>query len=171
MKPPRMQQDVVDEVLADWARERPDLDASPIAILGRLTRVMARVRSRLNASHEDAGLSQGSFDVLANLRRSGPPHRKTVGDLADSSMLTAAGVTFRLDRMEAAGLIRRRRSAEDRRVVYAELTDEGYALIDRIIGTHLETERDILSALSPREQQQLEKLLRKLDSGLGLDPE
>ncbi|MFJ5958381.1 MarR family winged helix-turn-helix transcriptional regulator [Paenarthrobacter sp. NPDC092416] len=160
---PDAESDVVESVIQDWRRERPDLDPSTIGIFGRLQRVVAQQRAVLDVNYEEYGLTLASFDVLANLRRSGPPHRKTAGELASSSMLTTGGITFRLDRMEEQKLIERVRSREDRRVVYAQMTQRGKELIDEVISKHLETQRTMLAGLSPEEIQQLAMLLKKTE--------
>ncbi|MHC6222467.1 MarR family winged helix-turn-helix transcriptional regulator [Arthrobacter sp. MMS24-S77] len=158
--------DAIDRILADWLRERPDLDASSIGVLGRLLRLANQVRA-VESSYFDAyGLTLASFDVLANLRRSGPPHRKTAGELATSSMLTTGGITFRLDRMEEQNLIERVRTREDRRVVYAQLTAHGKAVIDEAFGRHLDKQRQMLSGLTPSELDQLAALLKKAEASV-----
>lgn len=158
--------DPIEDIVRDWSRERPELDASTIGIFGRLTRVTGQQRAIFNARHEESGLTLASFDVLANLRRSSFPHRKTAGQLADSSMLTTGGVTFRLDRMEAQNLLERVRIPEDRRVVYAQLTPHGKDVVDTAIATHLETQRQMVAGLTPAEANQLAMLLKKLDSSI-----
>jgi DNA-binding MarR family transcriptional regulator len=160
------QPDAIDGILADWARERPDLDASSIDVLGRLMRLGNQVRAAESSYFDEYGLTLASFDVLANLRRSGPPHRKTAGELATSSMLTTGGITFRLDRMEEQNLIERVRTREDRRVVYAQLTAHGKAVIDEAFGKHLEQQRRLLSGLTPSELDQLAMLLKKAEASV-----
>lgn len=154
--------DDVDEIIEQWATERPDLNADAIGVFGRLARIQARQRAILQEVHERHGLTLASFDVLANLRRSGAPHRKTAGDLATSSLLTSGGITFRLDKMEAGGLIRRVRSATDRRVVYAELTDEGLAKIDAVFADHLAAERAMLQDFTDDEVREIGTVFRRL---------
>lgn len=158
--------DPVATAIIQWSRERPDLDPGPMAVFGRIARIFALQRRAQAAVHEPLGLSHAAFDVLANLRRSGAPHRKTASSLAESSMISTGGVTFRLDGLEAAGLIRRTRDARDRRVVYAELTERGREVIDEAIETHLAMEQDLLAGLSPRERQHLAKLLAKVERSL-----
>ncbi|MFD9719022.1 MarR family winged helix-turn-helix transcriptional regulator [Streptomyces sp. NPDC059076] len=158
--------DEVDRIITEWRAERPGLDASSIDVVGRVTRCGLLVRNLSNRMYDRHSINQSIFDVLASLRRMGPPYRKTARELATSSLLTSGGMTMRLDRMERDGLIRRIRSAEDRRSVYAELTPAGFALIDRIIDEHLEREREMLETLSSEEQQQLAGLLRKLETRL-----
>ncbi|MEU8796368.1 MarR family transcriptional regulator [Spirillospora sp. NPDC048819] len=158
--------DEVERIIAEWRAERPSLDPDSIAVLGRITRCGLLVRNLSNRLYDEHSINQSIFDVLAGLRRMGPPYRKTARELATSSLLTSGGMTMRLDRMERDGLVRRIRSADDRRNVFAELTPAGFALIDRIIDVHLEREREMLATLSDEEQEQLAHLLRKLEHRL-----
>ncbi|HEY8524459.1 MAG TPA: MarR family transcriptional regulator [Acidimicrobiales bacterium] len=159
-------EDEVDRIIAQWRNERPDLDPSPMGVFGRLARISIARQSLLTKFMAQYDLSPAGFDVLANLRRSGPPHRKTPSELATSSLLSSGGVTFRLDRLEAAGLIRRVPSPTDRRVMYAELTPEGLALIDDVMKIHLEHEHELLVDFSQEERDTLARLLSKLEASL-----
>lgn len=164
--------DAVAKVIEDWARERPELDTSPLEVLARLHRSFLRYSTRLTASIERHGLSVAGFDVLTALRRSGEPYRLTAGRLADSGLVSSAGVTLRLDRLEKDGLIARERDADDRRVVYSRLTEKGLATVDTVFAEHLDNERRMLGRVSPSERRQLARLLRKLeDSILASDEE
>ena len=158
--------DAVDHILEDWSREKPGLDASTIGVFGRLARIIIKQRAIENSVFEKYGLTLASFDVLANLRRSGEPHRKTAGELASSSMLTTGGITFRLDRMEEQNLIERVRTRTDRRVVYAQLTSHGKEVIDSIFAEHLATQRQMLEGLNQKEVNQLSALLRKVSASI-----
>ena len=158
--------DPIEQATEQWLRERPDLDPTPMAVYGRIARIFNLQRRAQASVHEPLGLTHAAFDMLANLRRSGAPHRKTATSLAQSSMISTGGVTFRMDGLEAAGLIRRVRDENDRRVVYAELTDKGREVIDRAIEAHLQMEHDLLADLSPRERQSLIKLLGKVEASL-----
>ncbi|MGY0022774.1 MarR family winged helix-turn-helix transcriptional regulator [Streptomyces sp. cg35] len=159
-------QDAVTQVVADWARERPELDTSPLEVLARLHRSFLRYNTKLNASIERHGLSVAGFDVLTALRRSGEPYRLTAGQLAASGLVSSAGVTLRMDRLEKDGLIARERDADDRRVVYSRLTDEGLAKVDEVFADHLDNERRMLAGLSPSERRQLARLLGKLERSI-----
>lgn len=154
--------DEVDHIIEEWRRQRPDVDAASIGTVGRIARLSGIQTIILRGVHERFGLSPAAFDVMASLRRSGPPYRKTAGELAESSLLTSGGVTLRLDRLEADGWVRRVRSDEDRRVVFAELTEKGLAAIDAVFDAHIAAERDLLRELSPTERRQLNDLLRRL---------
>jgi DNA-binding MarR family transcriptional regulator len=158
--------DSVDAIVEQWRHERPDLDPSPIALFGRVHRVYLRYQAVLNKTFAKHGLNSASFDVLAALRRSGAPYRKTGTQLANGSLLSSAGVTFRLDRLEEAGLIERQRDHDDRRVVYSALTDTGLEVIDRTIEAHLEAEAALLTGLTAKERQQLATLLSKLEQSI-----
>ena len=129
--------DHVDGILAEWRVERPDLDPSPMAVFGRVARIAGRSAPLLAQLLERYDLTPASFDVLANLRRGGAPYRKTPTELAATSMLSSGGITFRLDRLESDGLIRRVRSEKDRRVAYAELTPLGLKRIDKVMATRV----------------------------------
>ena len=162
----RADPDAVDEIVAQWRDQRPDLDPSPIALFGRVHRVYLRYQAVISRGFSEFGLNSASFDVLAALRRSGPPYRKTATELATGSLLSSTGVTFRLDRLEQAGLIERQRDARDRRVVYSQLTEAGLAVIEQAIAKHLEYEHQLLTGLTPREREQLAGLLSKLERSI-----
>ena len=159
-------EDPVERAMAQWRAERPDLDPAPMAVFGRIARIFALQRIAQAAVHQPLGLSHAAFDVLANLRRSGAPHRMTATSLATSSMISTGSVTFRMDGLEAAGLIRRARDSDDRRVVHAELTEQGLVVIDQAIEAHLIMEHVVLTRLTNREREQLTRLLAKLESAL-----
>ncbi|MGG2464864.1 MarR family winged helix-turn-helix transcriptional regulator [Streptomyces sp. RGM 3693] len=160
------ERDAVAMVIEDWARERPELDTAPLEVLARLHRSFLRYSTRLTTSIERHGLSVAGFDVLTALRRSGRPYRLTAGQLADSGLVSSAGVTLRIDRLEKDGLIVRERDAEDRRVVYSRLTDEGLAKVDKVFAEHLDNERRMLGGMSPAECRQLARLLGKLEHSI-----
>jgi DNA-binding MarR family transcriptional regulator len=160
------ERDGVDLILEQWRRERPDLDHSPIGVIGRVSRLARELEQRLEPVYREHGLEQGWHDVLATLRRNGPPFRLRPSELTGTLMLTSSGTTKRLDRLEQAGLIARTPDPDDRRGTLITLTAAGRELIDAVTAAHLENERRILSALSKAEQRELADLLRKLQLGL-----
>jgi len=163
--------DAVDRIISEWHAQRPDVDAASIGVFGRLNRLQPLQRAATAHLHERHGLSIAAFDVLASLRRSGEPYRKTVGELAASSLLTSSAVTLRLDNLERDGLVRRVRTGSDRRQVHAELTDEGRARIDAIFEEHIALEQRMMAQLKPREQTDLARLLRKLSASVRAEAE
>jgi DNA-binding MarR family transcriptional regulator len=158
--------DGVDEILEQWRRERPDLDPSPIGVIGRISRLARELEQRLEPVYREHGLEAGWHDVLATLRRSGPPYRLRPSEFTGALMLTSSGTTKRLDRLEQAGLITREPDPQDRRGILITLTPEGIELIDALTAAHLENERRVLAGLSAAEQDRLAGLLRKLQLGL-----
>src|SRR4051795_10170784 len=122
--------DSVDEILDQWRRERPDLDPAPIGVVGRISRLAREIEQRLEAVYREHGLEGGWHDVLATLRRSGPPFRMRPTDLTAAVMLTSSGTTKRLDKLEQAGLIAREPDPQDRRGTLIALTDKGRKAID-----------------------------------------
>ncbi|MFE4215384.1 MarR family winged helix-turn-helix transcriptional regulator [Streptomyces sp. NPDC056844] len=151
--------DHVARIQAEWARERPDLDVRPQAVIGRLHRLGALLTEQLCAVYRRHGLSEGEFDVLAALRRAGEPFERAPGELAAHTMVTTGAMTKRIDRLERDGLVTRRRSTADGRGRVVALTPAGRDLIDRAFGAHMRNERRLLDTLSPEEAAQLEALL------------
>ena len=160
------ERDGVDEILEQWARERPDLDAAPIGVVGRVSRLAREIEARLEPVYREHGLEPGWHDVLATLRRQGPPYRLRPSDLTGAMMVSSGGTTKRLDRLEQAGLVARAPDPADRRGTLITLTPAGLELIDALTEAHLDNERRVLGGLSEAEQQRLAGLLRKLQLGL-----
>jgi DNA-binding MarR family transcriptional regulator len=156
------ERDGVDVILEQWRRERPELDPSPIGVIGRISRLARELEQRLERVYREQGLEPGWHDLLATLRRSGPPFRLRPTELTSALMLTSSGTTKRLDRLEQAGLITRMPDPEDRRGTLITLTPAGHRLIDAATEAHLDNERRLLGALTDAEQRRLADLLRKL---------
>ena len=149
--------------MEQWRRERPDLDVSPMGVIGRLNEVSALIaRDRLAPIFARFGLQAGEFDVLATLRRSGAPYALTPTELYEATMVTSGAMTARLDRLEKAGLIRRAPHPSDRRGVVVELTAKGRDLIDEALAAHVANEHQILAGLTREDREMLAKLLEKL---------
>lgn len=154
--------DVVDQLLHDWSRERPDLDASAMAVVGRVLHLGRLFEADLNRSLRALGIPYSDLDVLATLRRCGAPYRLTPTQLRRSVLLTSGAMTACLNRLEARGLIARSFDANDRRSLAAELSAEGVRLIDRAIGERFAHAERSLDGLDAAERAQLARLLRKL---------
>lgn len=165
-----MEPDHVDAILEQWARERPDLDASPIGLIGRLHRLADVLNAELRAVFAEAGLGDGDFDVLVTLRRHGAPYELTPGELSASTMVTSSAVTKRIDRLERAGLVTRTVSDHDARSRRIRLTGPGLELIDRLMPVHVANEQRLVSGLSERDRAQLAAILRRWGQALSADP-
>lgn len=153
--------DHVGRIMAQWARERPDLDASPQGVIGRLHRLAARLTEELVAVYGEFGLGEGEFDVLATLRRAGAPYELAPGDLARWTMVSSGAVTKRVDRCVEQGWVTRRVSDSDHRGRVVALTDAGVELIDRAFEAHMTNEHRLVGMLDEMERARLAHLLEK----------
>ncbi|MER8084794.1 MarR family winged helix-turn-helix transcriptional regulator [Streptomyces sp. NPDC058316] len=158
----RNPRDAVDQILDQWHEERPDLDLSAMGIFGRLGQLTLLLTPALEGVFARHGLRRGEFDVLAALRRSGPPYTLIPSALAKTLMLSRAGMTNRLDRLEADGLVERRLDPTDRRSFHVALTGRGHRVVDAAVTDHAANESRLLSALTPDERETLDHALRTL---------
>ena len=156
------QPDAIDQVIEQWGRERPDLDVSPVAVVGRISRISRSFERAIETVFRDYALTSASFYVLAALRRSGPPFRMSPTQLHRSLLVAGGTMTHRLSRLEAAGLVIRKGDPNDGRRVQVMLTDQGRILVDQVIKTHNQHEHALLGPLTPDERDDLASLLRKL---------
>lgn len=156
-----MDQDLVATMVEQWRSERADLDPSPVGVIGRLNRVSRAVTEELVALYRRFDLSEGEFDVLATLRRTGAPFALSPSALQEVTMVTKGAVSKRLDTLEAKGLVAREAAADDGRARVVRLTDAGRALIDEAIGKHFDNQRRILAALPPGDRAELERILTR----------
>jgi DNA-binding MarR family transcriptional regulator len=152
----------MDGILAQWRRERPDIDPSPMAVCGEIWRAGERLRQAVVANVAEAELDMAGFDVLLTLRRNGREEALSPSALAKDMMLSTSAMTNRLDRLETRGLIVRRTDPEDRRGLQIALTDAGFELIDGLVASHVETEERMLAALGSAERSMLRALLGKI---------
>jgi DNA-binding MarR family transcriptional regulator len=158
--------DHVDLALAEWQKEQPRLDTSPVAVVARIGRASVLLDRGLNDNFAHFGLNRSNWDVLAALRRVGAPYRRSPTALYRALMRTSGGMTHLVDRLEREGLVERVADPDDRRGLLVGLTRKGRALVRRVGPTHLDTERRMLAALTKQEQADLARLLRKLLIGL-----
>lgn len=158
--------DHVDRILEQWRNERPDLDLSPMDVFGRIG-VLARVLTPMTeAVAIERGLRQGEFDVLTALRRVGSPYTLIPSELSDMLMMSRAGMTNRLDRLEAAGLVERTLDPADRRSFRISLTESGLKLVDEAMTEHAANLHRLAKGLSEEELTALSDGLRKLLTSL-----
>lgn len=161
----RHQPDQVDHIIESWAEVKPDLDASPMHVFSRLHRNFLLYRKEINDLFDELGTSASGFEVLAALRRQ-PDFRAAAGDLAQSTLVTTGGLTLRVRRLEAAGLVSRSRDSRDNRVVHVQLTDAGRELVDRVAEQHFANLDRLLGGLSASERAGLAKGLNKLEQSI-----
>lgn len=157
-----MEFDPIDKILVQWQRERPDLDVSPMGIIGRMGRLAKHLERTIQETFSEFGLTVGEFDVLAALRRSGQPYQLSPTELFNTLMVSSGTMTHRLDRLEQANLVKRNPDLNDRRGMRIELTDKGFNLIERAVEAHIVNEHRVISVLEEPEREVLAQLLRKL---------
>lgn len=157
-----MDRDLVDVFISQWRRERPDLDPSSLGVVSRVLLLSKQIEQSADRALARFGISLWQFDVLAALRRAGPPFALSPTDLTRFVTLTSGAMTNRIDRLEQLGFVRRERDAHDRRGVLVALTPEGKRIADESIAARLEAARQNLAALDDAERAAAAGLLRKL---------
>jgi DNA-binding MarR family transcriptional regulator len=163
-----MSRDLTDGVLEGWHGARPDLEVGPLQVTARLSRIGPLLARRQEEVFGRFGLNRGEVGALSALRISGPPHRLSPTRLGKGLMLSSAGVTSRIDRLERRRFVRRLPDPEDRRGVIIELTDEGRDVVDAAVAALTISDTQLVGRLDPQEVAQLEVLLRKFLAGLEL---
>ena len=154
--------DEVDGLVAAWRRERPDLDVAPLEVLSRVSRLARHLDLARREAFDTHGLEPWEFDVLAALRREGPPYALSPGRLLQVTLVTSGTMTNRIDRLEAKRLVGRVPDPNDGRGVQVVLTGEGRARVDDALTDLLAHERSILAALPLHDRDLLADLLRRL---------
>ncbi|CAV27450.1 MULTISPECIES: MarR family winged helix-turn-helix transcriptional regulator [Vibrio] len=152
--------DAIDRVVEQWAKEKPELETEPMAMMGRIMRIAKYMETQVAELHKNYDMKLGEFDVLATLRRSGKPYQLTPSELIGSMMLTSGAMTNRLGKLEAKGLIRREHSKEDRRSVSVQLTKDGLILIDQMMTEHVEMQKKLVKSLSASQKKNANQLLK-----------
>ncbi|OBY28663.1 MarR family winged helix-turn-helix transcriptional regulator [Leisingera sp. JC1] len=143
--------DHVDFITQQWGQERPDLDVTAMGVIGRVARLYLAYQREMHKTFVEFGLNAAKFDVLATLRRSGAPYMLSPGDLLKATMVASGTMTNRIDRLEADGLVKREVNPEDSRSFLVGLTEEGFALIDRAVAAHVQTQARLLEGMSAQE--------------------
>jgi DNA-binding MarR family transcriptional regulator len=164
-------QDWIERVVERWSSLEPGLDMEAYLVTGRISRIAAHIARSQEEVFGRYGLNRGEVGVLNALRTAGPPHRLSPTQLFKGLMLSSAGMTSRLDRLEARGLVARSSDPNDRRGIHVDLTSKGLELVDRVVATNTEDEKRLLTGLSREDLGSLASLLRKLLSQLEEGPE
>jgi DNA-binding MarR family transcriptional regulator len=154
--------DEVDDIVARWRAERPDLDVAPLQVLSRISRLARHLDRARRAAFAAHGLETWEFDVLSALRRQGTPYQLSPGALLRATLVTSGTMTNRIDRLEAGGLVRRHNDPQDKRGVLVELTSNGIRRVDAAVADLLDRERELLAGLAADQQEELAGLLRVL---------
>jgi DNA-binding MarR family transcriptional regulator len=156
------ERDEVDDLVAAWREQRPDLDVAPLQVLSRVSRLARHLDIARRGAFAAHGLEPWEFDVLSALRRAGPPFQLTPGALLRATLVTSGTMTNRIDRLAAAELVYREPDPRDRRGVLVTLSKHGMAAVDAAFSDLLEREQGLLARLGPAEHEVLAGLLRTL---------
>jgi len=143
--------DHVERILEQWRQERPDIDVAPMGLIGRVMRLSQILSQEMGKTWAAHGLNAASFDVLATLRRSGPPYRLSPGDLMAMTLVTSGTMTNRIDQLEKTELVERLPNPADGRGFLISLTEKGFAVIDTAVADHVRTQKRLVSTLSDGE--------------------
>lgn len=162
--------DAVDGIVADWARERPDLDVGSLGVFSRIARIDRRLDAVRKTAFSETGLELWEFDVLSALRRAGAPHRLSPKRLLESNLVSSGTMTNRIARLVERGLVTREEDPHDGRGVLVTMTAAGRDRVDLALTRLVEAERELLAALEPAEREQLAAALRGLAIAVEQDP-
>lgn len=159
--------DRIDHILEQWHREAPQLDIAALAVVGRVLRIARLLEKNREQILADYGLNVWSFDMLATLRRQGPPYQLKPTELYGLLMLSSGAMTNRIDRLEQDGVVVRIRDPGDRRSVSVQLTPKGIELTDAVMPVLFAREKQLLEPFSTTEEQTLIQLLRRFLKSFG----
>jgi len=151
--------DHVERILEQWRQERPDIDVAPMDLVARVMRLSQILTQEMGKTWAAHGLTFASFDVLATLRRSGPPYRLSPGELMAMTLVTSGTMTNRIDQLEKIGLVERLPNPADGRGFLIALTEKGFAVIDTAVTDHVQTQKELVSGLSAGKLADLTKRL------------
>lgn len=150
----------MNEIRAQWAKQRPDIDTEPMALIGRVIRLSAHLSAEMTKTFAKHGLNAASFDVLATLLRSGEPHALSPNDLLATMMVTSGTMTNRVDQLEKEGLVARIQNPNDKRSVLVQLTSIGREKIDAAVTEHVDTQKSLIEAFPEEARTTLNELLQ-----------
>lgn len=163
--------DEVDNIVAAWRTERPDLDVTPLHVLSRISRLSRRLDLARKAAYTQHNLDSWGFDVLTSLRRAGAPYQLTPGQLVAQTLVTSGTMTHRIDRLERSGDVVRQPDPSDRRGILVQLTEQGRTRIDAAFADLLDHERHFLEEFDAEELETLTNALRRLTARMEEKPD
>jgi DNA-binding MarR family transcriptional regulator len=154
--------DLVGRGMAQWSRERPDIDCSGKAIVGRILHLQETILRSVNESLATHGLRYTDYAVLATLRVAGEPYRMSPSRLQATMLFTSGGVSNLVRRAETRGYVRRLADPADGRGTLVELTQKGFNLVEAAMVDHASVERRLCAMLSDEEREALAGLLNRM---------
>jgi DNA-binding MarR family transcriptional regulator len=156
------EKDIIDVLIADWKKERPELDAEAMHIVGRLIKLNKTLEKRTSTVLKESAIHYTDLDVLATLRRSGHPYLLAPKQLMKSVLITSGAMTALMERLTKLELVYRAPDSKDGRIKLVGLTEKGREIIDKAIVIRFEEAKSAVQVLNKTEQQELSTLLKKL---------
>jgi DNA-binding MarR family transcriptional regulator len=156
----------IEEIRAQWSKQRPDIDTEPMGVIGRVVRLSALLSENMAKTFALHGLNAASFDVLATLLRSGPPHALSPNQLLATMMVTSGTMTNRIDQLVKEGLVERIPNPDDKRSIVVKLTEHGRQKIDAAVTDHVLLQKRLVEGLSAEDIAVINPLLDKALQGL-----
>ncbi|TGX54167.1 MarR family transcriptional regulator [Sphingomonas gei] len=156
--------DLVDQLITLWSAAMPEVDTRGLSVLGRARRVAQRARLAVEPVLAKQGLDEGGYDVLATLRAAPPPHRLRPTEIYRALAISSGGLTARLNKLEAARLVRRPAATDDKRSVFVELSPRGKQLVEQGFREEMAVQAQLIAGLADKEQWVLATLLKKLEA-------
>ena len=161
-----MHTDAVDDIAAQWAREKPGLALDSIGVVARILRIAKLIADERRAVLSELNIDSATFDLIATLRRGGRPYRMSPTEIARDCLVSGGAISQRVTRAEAEGLVRTTRTDSGKRTLWVELTDRGHRIVERDIEVLLNRERQLIAHLAPADRDRLADLLRALLVGI-----
>ena len=158
--------DLVDEIIADWTLQRPDIDCSGKAVICRLLQSFSITLSALERSLKPLGITPTIFSILVTIRRKGSDAELVVKHIMEEVLVTSGAMSNLITKLIKLDLITKRRGleTEDARSAFIKLTPKGLAVIDKAMEIQAACERKLTKSLTHSEKQSLSKLLQKMVS-------
>lgn len=162
--------DLVDEIISDWATQRPDIDCSGKAIICRILHCYSTVLAALEKSLKPFGITPNIFSILVTIRRKGPHAEVTVKKIMEEAIVTSGAMSNLINKLVKLGLIKKRKGTEkeqvDMRSSFISLTPKGFNLIDKAMEVQAACERKLTQQLTAVEKKQLSHLLKKMQQDI-----
>ena len=157
-----MKEDLVDELLQQWAAEHPNKNVSALGVIVRIQMLGKLLQRQTTSALAKHGLKHWEYDALSILRRQGKPFEMTASDIAEAALLTSGAMTTRIDGLVSRGFVRRCRSKTDGRSIPVRLTAKGKRTVDLAIDTRMEDANLALKKIGERDKERLATQLRRL---------
>ena len=156
--------DLIDEILSDWEREKPDIDWSGKAVACRILHTYSAIIAAQESTLKPLGINPTIFSVLVTIRRKGPDAEVTVSKIMQEALVTSGAMSNLINKLANLGYVTKRKASsnEDLRASFIKLTPKGLKTIDKAMIIQAACERRSVQNLNSAEKKQLSNLLKKM---------